>query len=579
LKFKNFIDDDKFSQKINTPEGMKIFQELWIRVMGSKEPKMTYEDLVNHDNFFDLIKTEEGRALFKEFEGKYKLNKREKSNFNQTRILENISTYIENSNPALSKDEKEYLSLLKEDLKEGHCSGFSYLYLVAKMEGKEDVFFEKLQIISQWNGKSKLTPEEALVFEELTGQLIVAQDKFIAGGHRKIQDKQSNPNRISKLLSPDLLIDHEPWIMAYDIDSVKNNLSSLSDGAIVELAFFPTNSSKGHSVAISKKNGKYYYYDSNNILGEIELDSVEKLSSKILKSAESVGYDQNSLKFLLTNYVTNPDEVIKKSKKSLSELVYQSEELVNTGLSVRSKDIKKMLDLFDNIRPKTRQDINEFESLAKKILLTFDLDLNQRKEFSEHYLKVIMSTGDTKRINDALLFIDKNEGLKPERIGTLWRSYFNNVHRKAKLEPYEERLAFNILCSITSILLNKKNLTEKERADLKKELQDFLKNHPKSVYLKEELIKSFEDESKSIKEIEKLFSTQKPAAGSHLNLKNESIDVEGKKNYENIANAIINFSYTHKKEENFGNVLKKILNEKNIEEKNNKNKKENRKKY
>jgi hypothetical protein len=147
-------------------------------------------------------------------------------------------------------------------------------------------------------------------------------------------------------------------------------------------------------------------------------------------------------------------------------------------------------------------------------------------------MKVMMSTGNAKRVNKALLFINDHEGLNPNRMGAIWRSYFNNVHRKAILDPYEERLAFNILSSIISTLVNKTNLTDKERADLTKEIQDFIKNHPKAVDLKEVLIEPFQEDPKKIKEIEKLFS---------IEIKNE-----------------INFLYTNKQEENsggFGQVL------------------------
>jgi hypothetical protein len=474
--------------------------------MGSKDPKIIYEYLVNHEHFLELIKTEVWSTLFKGLEDKYKLKKRTEASFNQASILKNISIYIEKNNPVSSKDEQEYITLLKKYLDRGHCGGFTYLYLVAKMEKKENIFFDKLRVISEWDGRSNLTPEEAQVFEELTGQLIVAQDVFLDGGYKKRGDKQSNPNIISKLLSPDLLIKHKSLNYIYDIDILKNNLFSLNDGSIVELAFFPEGGGPGHIVAIAKRNEKYYYYDSNHISGEIELSSVEKLSKKILESAKSSGFNPDLLEFRLAIYITNSDEIMNESKENLQKIVSDSQELVKSGSSIRSSDIKDMLSFFENMRPITIEDINQFEKLSKQILSTLDLEPKQKKDFSEHYMKVMTFTGNAKRVNEALLFVNNHEGLKPDRIGSIWRSYFNNVHRTAILDPYEERLAFNILFSITSTLVNKSNLTDKERADLTKELQDFLKNHPKAVYLKKELIKPFQEDSKKVKEIEEFFS-------------------------------------------------------------------------
>jgi len=93
------------------------------------------------------------------------------ADYRQSHLNENLIEY--------TKLFKTALSDIRWQSGRGLCHGWTYLYLFYKSLGDESTFFRKLKVISDCRDVSQLTPDEKVVFEEITGQVVVAQFGFL----------------------------------------------------------------------------------------------------------------------------------------------------------------------------------------------------------------------------------------------------------------------------------------------------------------------------------------------------------------------------------------------------------------
>jgi len=313
------LEDNQFSDAER-----KLFQAAWSTpLFGSMLQlkktsflaKEKVKDMMESDNFLIDMKDENKRKSFEEL---YKIanldvhGDNKGASYAQIGVLKNIAVLLktkklelkEEQKQKISEERKKEIDLTMEDLdillsavQEGHCSGLSLLFAAHKLNGNIYDFFDKIRLISEWDGKSTLDPERQKIFEEMMGQVIFAQNftakspsfsgiqNFFEEGSGEIKNIQSDFKFLASVLGAE--IEETSLTVAHDQKALIKAMNEIPDDQAVIV------STRTHSMSFYMKtvNGvrSCYFYDPNFSVGE-----------KVLTPTEAS-------RLILTRYV-KPDE-------------------------------------------------------------------------------------------------------------------------------------------------------------------------------------------------------------------------------------------------------------------------------
>lgn len=470
-----------------------------------------YDIFVSQENFLDVIKSDEGLKLFNEVTKAY----RKTSNYRQKHLINKIILYIEMEHKTRSenlinnyvavfpenelrlrlKKERELrlkknrelrirkrvdadVALLKEESNRGYCSGLSFLYLAYKTFGEEDVFFKKLQVISEWDGSiDSLDPDEKLIFEAIISQIIFAHDlDFVRKRFGvRLNLHQSDPLRLSKALSPNLLLKCMSRRIFTETGEINDYLKDLPNNSIVEVRTYVNS----HSMAIYKeKEGEYYFYDPNNTFGEVDFQEPSGLIDFMFKAIKNIGTVESEqkepIKFLFSNY-SRLENVLNEALKMLD-----CDPIDLKGLN--NKICYLMKEGFES----------ECEFFMHGLIRSNKIDNDKKRDLCLLYADLVESKRDIIRLKKAIdMVIEVGED---EAAALFWmRAHMLKLGFLPKLKPYNEKLMKAIL-----IWFGKENEFSA--------LTNFLIKNPEALNFEKTLIAHFSGQDSVVKGIEESFS-------------------------------------------------------------------------
>ena len=255
------------------------------------------------------------------------------SPIDQNRLRDRIQNYLRSK-------VRDY-SLIKE-FNEGYCSGISSLWLYSKWlqtqpnpEHKPrddyDWFKNTVNLICGWDGKRSLTKEESEEFERFISYIEYFQhitDHATSRAQSQGEIAESLQDTKGRVLKKEYSIGS-----LFTLEQLKNLLATkgiIQEGKLILI------SANGHATALFREKDKYFYFDSNSRVGEVETISTDQVAELIFQ-AHSLGKDFSSLPvgfrmftFGEVNEYPKEEEVLKEIGATADEKT--SARLLATGL-------------------------------------------------------------------------------------------------------------------------------------------------------------------------------------------------------------------------------------------------------
>src|SRR3990170_2843687 len=257
------------------------------------------------------------------------------SPIDQNRLRDRIRNYLRSK-------VRDY-SLI-EKFNEGYCSGISSLWLYSKWlqtqpnsEHKPrddyDWFKNTVNLICGWDGKRSLTKEESEEFERFISHIEYFQhitDHATSAAQVHGEIAESLQDTKGRVLKKEYSIGS-----LFTLEQLENLLATkgiIQDGKLILIT------ANGHATALFRKKDKYFYFNSNSRVGEVEAISTDQVAELIFHAhSTSLGEDFFSLPFgfrMFTfgevNAYPKEEEVLKEIGATADEKT--SAELLATGL-------------------------------------------------------------------------------------------------------------------------------------------------------------------------------------------------------------------------------------------------------
>src|SRR3990172_5501085 len=211
------------------------------------------------------------------------------SPIDQDRLRDRIQNYLRSK-------ARDYF--LIEKFNRGYCSGISSLWLYSKWlqtqpnpEHKPrddyDWFKNTVNLICGWDGKRSLTKEESEEFERFISYIEYFQnitDHATSRAQSQGEIAESLQDTKGRVLKKEYSIGS-----LFTLEQLKNLLATkgiIQEGKLILI------SANGHATALFREKDKYFYFDSNSRVGEVEAISTDQVAELIFQ-AHSTYFGKN----------------------------------------------------------------------------------------------------------------------------------------------------------------------------------------------------------------------------------------------------------------------------------------------
>src|SRR3990170_7108252 len=213
------------------------------------------------------------------------------SPIDQDRLRDRIQNYLR------SKTRDDFII---EKFNRGYCSGISSLWLYStwlqtqpnpehKPRDDYDWFKNTVNLICGWDGKRSLTKEESEEFERFISHIEYFQhitDHATSAAQVHGEIAESLQDTKGRVLKKEYSIGS-----LFTLEQLENLLATkgiIQDGKLILIT------ANGHATALFRKKDKYFYFNSNSRVGEVEAISTDQVAELIFQ-AHSLGKDFSSL--------------------------------------------------------------------------------------------------------------------------------------------------------------------------------------------------------------------------------------------------------------------------------------------
>lgn len=275
--------------------------------------------------------------------------------FDQNTLLDNILFFIK-KHPGII-DSKIAKRMMND---QGNCHGFTTLWLYSKW-----LQFNKSKKAKNWINDALIDLVTLKQLNSLNNQQITNLQKFIEKidffqGPRNYIEGMANGDidvhKIDNRLTSDGKILREQYKIAAVFESLEPLVTVLKNIVIDDAmiyAIYPAQIS--HSLGIFKHGKYYYFYDPNNIFGEVKFESIEQLA-KAMMYAQNVLYHNNILRvgFIICDFNTNkmnyfpqktPDYILSKAFKTNNTKINSTflEDSAYAAISIKDSESMQFL--------------------------------------------------------------------------------------------------------------------------------------------------------------------------------------------------------------------------------------------
>jgi ankyrin repeat protein len=196
----------------------------------------------------------------------------------QQLIVMKMIQYLQIKNRELPE---QYISAdiekISRDIDKGQCSGLSALWLWYKAAGKEEQFIAKLQRISKWGG-THLTKDLEADFQSLMNEVFWLQHSS-SSGYLLDGTNQKDLHSLFGIIADEKLQKEFSFSFVLQPQELKEVLEqTIFENKMVLFGGLE------HALAVIKKDGIYYFYDSNDVAGARVYSDVDTLTSAIQKA-------------------------------------------------------------------------------------------------------------------------------------------------------------------------------------------------------------------------------------------------------------------------------------------------------
>lgn len=266
--------------------------------------------------------------------------------------------------------DKEYLKILIEKFKEGHCAGFSWLHRIACYYGESEIYQYKLKELARWNEKEDtLSPRLDQLFSEMvqatillsSGESLKSAQKYgffpgqmlIPVGQRTVE----YPRLVFHMLDEPQDLVRISVNFEYQAYTLKTLMNELEDLSHEKSMIYLTGKFKGggyHAidVGLDVENGKkiYWIYDSNCEHGKKIFTNKHTFFSEIAKAfnyydmPNSLDLTVSCFNILSYSYEEGQEQAYDSETGGVAELLSQKLQPIEMTVSIRGEEHSIFID-------------------------------------------------------------------------------------------------------------------------------------------------------------------------------------------------------------------------------------------